>query len=141
MLLGMADVDDLEARPGDVSFTLDWLAEDGALKGTLEARNVSRRRVRLTGKPQLSVLDDDGNPLDAPTVTTLELLMPGYVELDPGEAAVSRIGWAGWDGPAASGRVLISWPGGQAEVLASGPFQPAATGPATNLWSSWFTRE
>lgn len=139
MLLGMVDVDDLEARPGDVTFSLSWLAEDGALKGVLQARNVSRRRVRLTGKPQLSVLDLQGHPLEATTVTTLEFRMPGYVELDPGEAAESRIGWAGWDGPAASGRVLLAWPGGQAEVLATGPAQPAATGPATNLWSSWFT--
>jgi hypothetical protein len=135
----MVDVESLEARPADVSFTLDWLAEDGALKGALQARNVSRRRVRLTGKPQLSVIGNDGNPLEALTVMTLELRMPGYVELDPGETAVSRIGWAGWDGPAASARVLVSWPGGQTEVLASGPFQPAGTGPATNLWSSWFS--
>lgn len=136
----MADVDDLEARPDEVTFSLAWVAEDGALKGVLEARNVSRRRVRLTGKPQLTVLDSQGNRLEALTIATLEMMMPGNVELDPGDAAVSRIGWAGWDGPAASGIVLVSWPGGQAQVLASGPPQPAGTGPATNLWSSWFVR-
>ena len=134
----MADADDLEARPDEVTFSLAWRAEDGALKGVLEARNVSRRRVRLTGKPQLTVLDNQGHRLEAPSVATLEMMMPGYVELDPGEAAVSRIGWAGWDGPAASARVIVSWPGGQAQVLASGPAQPTGTGPATNLWSSWF---
>lgn len=136
----MADVDDLEARPGEVSFSLAWVAEDGALKGELTARNVSRRRLRLTGKPQLTVLDSLGQPLEALTIATLEMVIPGYVELDPGEAAVSRIGWAGWDGPLSSGKIVVSWPGGRAEVLASGPHQPAATGPATNLWSSWFMR-
>ena len=136
----MADIDDIEARPGEITFNLDWLAEEGALKGELRARNISQRRVRLTGKPRLTVLDEAEQPLEAFTVATLELRMPGYVELEPGEAAVSKVGWAGWDGAAASGRVLIGWPGGQAEVRASGPAQPPATGPATNLWSSWFTR-
>jgi hypothetical protein len=140
MLAVMTDIDAAEASPDDATFALTWSDEDGALKGVLEARNVGGRRVRLSGKPQLSPLDADGQPLDAMMITTLELRMPGYVELDPGEAARSNVGWAGWDGPAAGGIVRVEGPGGQADVPASGPRQPSASGPATNLWSSWFER-
>lgn len=136
----MTDIDAAEASPEDVSFVLSWQAEDGALAGVLEARNVSRRRVRLTGKPGLTPLDADGQPLEAMTIVTLEMRMPGYVELDPGESARSTVGWAGWDGPAAGGTVRVEWRGGQVDVPATGPSQPSATGPATNLWSSWFDR-
>jgi hypothetical protein len=140
MLQGVTDTDAPEARPDDVAFSLTWLAEDGGLKGQLEARNVGGQRVRLSGKPQLTPLDAEGNPLDTASVMTMELRLPGYVELDPGESAASQVGWAGWDGPPASGVVRVEWPGGQADVPAAGPPQPAATGPATNLWSSWFDR-
>lgn len=138
MLQGVTDIDVSEAGPDDVAFSLSWRAEDGALKGALEARNVSERRVRLSGKPQLTPLDAEGNPLETASIMTLELKLPGYVELAPGESAASRVGWAGWDGPAAGGIVRIEWPGGQADVPVAGPRQPSATGPATNLWSSWF---
>jgi hypothetical protein len=141
MLQVVADIDVPEARSDDVEFSLTWLAEDGALKGALTASNVSERRVRLSGKPQLIPLDADGRPLEAVTIMTMELLLPGYVELGPGESAVSDVGWAGWDGPPAGGVVRVEWPGGHAEVQARGPHQPSATGPATNLWSSWFIRE
>lgn len=138
MLEPMTDTDAAEAGPEDVTFALTWQAEDGALRGVLQARNVSGRRVRLSGKPGLSPLDADGQPLEAMSIMTLEMRMPGYVELDPGESARSAVGWAGWDGPAASGVVRVEWPGGQADVPATGPRQPPGTGPATNLWSSWF---
>lgn len=140
MLQVVTDTDAPEARSDDVELSLTWVAEDGALKGALEARNVSEQRVRLSGKPQLTPLDADGNPLETVAIMTLELRLPGYVELDPGESATSNVGWAGWDGPAAGGAVRVEWPGGQADVPAAGPRQPSATGPATNLWSSWFER-
>ena len=136
----MTDTDAVEASPDDVLFALTWQAEDGALSGVLEARNVSQRRVRLSGKPGLTPLDADGQPLDAMAIVTLEMRMPGYVELDPGESARSKVGWAGWDGPPDGGIVRVELPGGQADVPASGPRQPSATGGATNLWSSWFDR-
>jgi hypothetical protein len=134
----MTDIDAAEASSEDVTFTLSWQAEDGALTGVLEARNISRHRVRLSGKPRLIPLDSDGQPLDAMGIVTLELRMPDYAELDPGESARSRVGWAGWDGPPAGGVVRVEWRGGQADVPVSGPHQPSGTGPATNLWSSWF---
>ena len=138
MLKLMTDTDAPEARSDDVAFALTWQDEGGALKGVLEARNVGKGRVRLSGKPRLTPLDVEGNPLEADTIITLELKMPSHVELEPGESATSSVGWAGWDGPAAGGVVLVEWSGGRAEVPASGPRQPAATGPTTNLWSSWF---
>jgi hypothetical protein len=58
--------------------------------------------------------------------------------LAPGERARAPVGWGGWDGPPASGKVLVTWAGGQTQVTADGPVQPEADGPATNLWSSWF---
>jgi hypothetical protein len=39
----------------------------------------------------------------------------------------------------ASGSVIVQWSGGEVEVAATGPLQPASTGPSTNLSSSWFT--
>jgi hypothetical protein len=135
----MADDDAPEAAADELAFSLTWLAEDGGLSGVLTARNISGHRIRLSGKPGLSPLDGQGRPLETSTIVSLELRLPGYLELDPGESAFSAVGWAGWDGRPASATVVVQWPGGQAEVQASGPSQPAATGPATNLWSSWFS--
>ncbi len=129
-----------EASPDEVAFTLTWLPDGDALKGELEARNVGERRVRLSGKPGLTPLGVDGQPLDTVAIITLELAVPGYVELDPGESATARVGWAGWDGLTAGGAVRVDWPGGQADVATLGPRQPAGNGPPTNLWSSWFVR-
>jgi hypothetical protein len=129
-----------EAVAGEVEFTLSWEAAGGGLHGALEARNVSDHPVRLSNKPVLIPVGVDGEPLDAVTAVTLELRLPGYVELGPDERASTSVSWSGWDGPPASGRVIVQWSGGQVEVAASGPLQPEATGPSTNLSSSWFTR-
>jgi hypothetical protein len=132
--------DAAEARAGEVAFTLTWRQEGGSLAGELVAENVCGRQLRLSGKPDLTPLDADGTPLPAQTVVTLEFMPPGYVTLDAGERAIAPVSWGGWDGPAASGRFIVTWPGGSTEVTAIGPRQPAATGPATNLSSSWFRR-
>jgi hypothetical protein len=129
------------AQPGEVEFALSWLpGDDGRLTGELVAKNISDHAIRLSGKPSLTPIGVDGQPLAAETVVTLELRLPGYVELEPGKRASTVVGWAGWDGPPASGTVIVQWPGGQVDVAASGPRQPHATGPAVNLWASWFTR-
>jgi hypothetical protein len=107
-------------------------------RGTLKAVNSCDHPVRLTGKPGVKPLGIDGSPLDADCSVTLEMKHPGYVVLHPGDRAAAPVGWAGWDGPAASGAVLVSWDGARAEVQADGPAQPLSKGPATNLWSSWF---
>ena len=129
-----------EARPDEIAFTLAWWHADGPLLGDLEARNISDRTVRLSGKPGLTPLGEDGLPVGAETIVTLEFQEPGYVELAPGERARTSVGWAGWNGKPAGGRVAIRWKGGQAVVTATGPRQPVARGPATNLSTSWFAR-
>ncbi len=140
MLLGVTDNEVAEAGPDDVSFGLNWLPDGETLRGELTARNVGNRRVRLTGKPRILPLDASGQPLAADSIMTLEMVLPGYVELDPGESATAAVGWAGWAGPAAGAQVRVEWPGGQADVATGGPRQPTGSGPATNLWSSWFVR-
>lgn len=129
-----------EAQSGDVAFRLSWRAESGRLTGELVATNVCDHAVRLSGKPGLTPIGLDGEPLAAETIVTLELRQPGFAELAPGERARTPVGWAGWHGPPASGTVLIMWAGGKTEVTAHGPVQPEADGPATNLWTSWFDR-
>lgn len=140
MLEVVTEPDAPEAQPDEIAFTLTWAPDGDALTGELKARNVGDRRVRLSGKPALTPLDVDGQPLETESIITLEMKLPGYVDLDPGESATARVGWAGWDGADAGGVVRVEWPGGQADVPAEGPRQPAASGPATNLFSSWFTR-
>ncbi len=141
MMLGhMQEQDVAEARPGDVAFELAWQDRDGHLEGTLEATNLTGRAIRLSGKPALVPLGEDGEPIGAETVVTLEFRSPGYVDLAPGERARTAVSWGGWDGPPAGGRVRIRWHGGEAEAAVTGPRQPTSRGPATNLTSSWFTR-
>ena len=127
-----------EAGPDEVAFTLTWRHEAEALAGELVAENVSRRVLRLSGKPDLKPLNADGQPLPAETVVTLEFMPPGYVDIAPGERAEAPVSWGGWDGVAASGHFIVTWPGGSTLVAASGPRQPRGSGPATNLSSSWF---
>ena len=118
---------------------MSWTTQsDGALRGGLTATNVSDRPVRLTGKPALLPLSQNGRPLDAMTVVTAEVVLPGYVVVDPGESVSADVGWGRWNGPDPSGDVIVRWPGGQATIRPDGPRRPAATGPATNLWSTWF---
>ena len=79
-------------------------------------------------------------PLDAMTVVTAEFSPPGYVVVDPGDSVAADVGWGGWDGPDPSGDLTVQWPGGQATIRPVGPRRPRGTGPATNLWSTWFRR-
>jgi hypothetical protein len=131
-----------EAIPADLSWELTWVeSNDGGLSGVLTARNVSGQPVRVSGKPGLAPLDSGGEPVGAQTIVSAELRMPGYAVIEPGKTASSHVGWAGWDGRDPSGDVTIRWGGGEAVVTASGPPRPRSTGPATNLWSSWFTAQ
>ncbi len=135
----MSDTEAPEAQVGDVRLALSWRLVDGGLRGELEAVNVRDHRVRLSGKPDLTPVGIDGSPLAVETVVTMEFRHPGYVELGPGRRAIAPVTWAGWDGPPSSGRVIVRWDGGRVEVDASGPRQPANSGPATNLSTSWFS--
>lgn len=120
---------------------MSWTAQpDGALAGELTATNVSDRLVRLSGKPALLPLGDDGMPLDAMTVVTTEFRVPGYAVMDPGDSVSADVGWGAWNGPEPSGELIVRWPGGHATIRPVGPKRPPATGRATNLWSTWFRR-
>lgn len=136
----MQDAEVPEARPDEVELTLWWRVESGRLAGQLEARNVCGHRVRLSGKPGVTPVGIDGELLDAHTVVTAEMRLPGYVELAPGERARARVSWGGWDRPPASGTVMIALVGGEAKVHVDGPPQPQSRGPAHNLSTSWFDR-
>ncbi|MGC4937427.1 DUF4232 domain-containing protein [Kribbella sp. DT2] len=127
-----------EAKPGEVTFTLAWEADNGALHGVLEAVNVTDHPVRLSSKPGVTPIGLDGEPLSAETVVSLEMRLPGYVELPPGARATSTISWYAWDGPPAGDHARITWPGGEAEAPVTGPSQPTNRDGATNLSSTWF---
>jgi hypothetical protein len=82
--------DAAQSRLPEVAFTLWWTPERGGLVGALEARNVCAHRFRLSGKPILTPIGTNGEPLDAETIVTLDLRLPDYVELAPGERAKAR---------------------------------------------------
>ena len=87
----------------------------------------------------MAPLDQDGNPLPATTVITLEWIGPGYAVLSPGDTAAARVGWPNWCGAPASGRALVSWDGGSAVAEVHGTVQPGCEpGRPGNLTSSWF---
>lgn len=128
----------MEAGPKDIEWSLSWQLIDGRLHGRLTARNVADHPVQLSHKPALSAVGTDGTVLDAATVHTMEYKQPPFVVLSPGQAAMARVTWSGWNGGRASGRFIIGWRGGTATVTAQGPRQPSETGSASNFTAGWF---
>jgi hypothetical protein len=120
------------ARSDALEWSLTWTADGSQLQGELTARNVSDGEVTLGVKPGLKPVGRDGEPLAAETFVTLEYSGPPVV-LPPGAVATASVGWGGWDGPRASPVFVVQWDGGEARVTATGPCQPTAIGPATNL--------
>lgn len=116
------------------------MSDDGSLRGDLTVRNRGTVVCRVGGKPALTPLGVDGRPLPAQTVVTMEMRMPGWVVLQPGARAASRVGWSGWCGDPASGRAHVRWEQGEATIMVDGPPQPRCPdgGQPVNLWSSWF---
>jgi hypothetical protein len=128
-----------EASVEQVDLSLTWWASpDGALEGELVVVNRADHVVRVSGRPALAALGVDGQSLGADMVLTAELRVPDFVVLAPGERARAGVTWGGWDGPDCSGRFRVVLRGGRAELGGSGPRQPQARGPATNLSASWF---
>ena len=124
--------------PGDLSVTVRWEPDGEGLRGQVIAENTGGRACRLPGKPGVTPLGLDGEPLPVDTVVTLEWVSPGYVALEPGQRAVAPVAWGGWDGLAASSLARVTWDGGAATAAVEGPAQPAATGAPRNISSSWF---
>ena len=135
----MARTDVPEAAPAQLLMFLEWRAvADGSLEGELVVVNAAEEPVRVSNKPILVAMGVDGADLGADMVVTAELRIPDFVVLGPGERALAFVSWGGWNGPACSGRFRIELSGGWTVLSASGPRQPLARGPATNLSSSWF---
>ena len=133
-------VDDvLPPSANDLELRLWWrTVADGALDGQLEVRNVAPRVVRVGGKPLLTPIGENGQPLETDFVVTLEMRIPDYVDLAPGQRAAAPVSWAAWNGAPASGRIRVEFPDVTMEVTADGPPQPEASTEPTNLSSSWF---
>jgi hypothetical protein len=130
--------DSLECQADHADVSVVWHDEDGSLRGWVEVRNVGDRPCRLSGKPSITPLSADGSRLDAPTIVTAELKLPGYVVLEPGQRARAAIGWGAWDGPTAGVQVVVGWEGQEKQVTVSGPTQPSRSEGPTNIWSYWF---
>lgn len=126
-------------RSDDVVVSLRWERSGDALVGEVIAENVVGHACRLGGKPTLTPLRQDGEPLPTQHIVTLEARVPSFVVLQPGQRATARVSWGGWCGDPASGRVVIGWEGGSAVADVQGPRQPGCPeGGGANLSSSWF---
>jgi len=125
-------------RADDVSVTVRWERDGGGLRGQVIAENAGSRACRLAGKPEVTPLGLDGQPLPTQTLVTLEALLPGYVVLEPGQRAAAPVTWGGWGGAAASPRARVTWESDAVTAAVHGPAQPASPGPPCHLSSSWF---
>jgi hypothetical protein len=136
---GTAGPDEMPAcGPDDLSVTVRWERDGTGLRGQVIAENTGGRACRLPGKPGVTPLGPDGEPLPVKTLVTLEWRSPGYVTLEPGQRAAAPVAWSGWAGPAASSRAQVAWAGGAATAAVEGPTQPDAKGAPGNISSSWF---
>jgi hypothetical protein len=127
-------------HPNDVSVTVHWERHGNGLRGQVVAENISARACRLPGKPAVVPIGQDGKPLPAETIITMEWISPGYVELAPGDRAAAGVGWGNWCGDQASQRALVRWEGTELVAEVDGPAQPGCEpGKPNNLTSGWFT--
>ena len=127
----------------EVAVVLEWeLTAQGSLVGRLVVTNIGERICRVGGKPTVAPLGMDGEALATRCLHTMEMRIPPWAVLRPGDRADAPVSWAGWCADAASGSVLVRWDQGQATVAARGPRQPRCpdSGQPTNLSASWFSR-
>jgi hypothetical protein len=126
-------------QPDDLAVTVRWESHGPGLRGQVVAENISARSCRLPGKPGIVPVGQDGKPLPAQTIVTMEWMSPGYVELAPGDRAAAPAGWANWCGEPASRRALVRWDGVEVVAEVDGPVQPGCEpGKPNNLTSGWF---
>jgi hypothetical protein len=123
----------------DLAVVVHWQHDGTGLRGQVIAQNVSDRACQLANKPTVTPLQADGSPLPVDTIITLEMKIPGYVNLQPGQRAAALLLWSSWCGQQASSQALVQWPGGSTVAKVDGPAQPDC-GPsrACNITSSWF---
>jgi hypothetical protein len=122
----------------DLSVVVSWEHDGTGLDGQVIAENVSGRACRLESKPGVTPLRPDGTPLPVETIVTLELKLPPYVILEPGQRAASPVHWGSWCGERASDRARVDWPGGSKVATVRGPTEPECSPAQDNLTSSWF---
>jgi hypothetical protein len=134
----VADTQAPECRPDEVEISVEWRDDDGALTGEIVIGNVSGSACRISGKPALLPLADDGTPIGVFTIVTAELRLPGYVVLPPGRRARSGIRWKAWRGRPPGNQALVRWPGGEQRVTVTGPVAPRRRRGPTNISSAWF---
>ena len=132
------DPEVLDCEPESTQVSLEWQHDREALTGCVDVINSSRRPCRVAGKPVITPLGQDGIPLKVKHIVTLEMRIPGYVVLRPGQRARAGISWAGWPGPAAGRDILVRIGTWQTKVTATGPSQPQGVRGPTNTSSTWF---
>ena len=125
--------------PDDLAVVVNWEHDGPALHGQVIAENVGGRACRFADKPGVTPLQPNGAPLQVKTIISLEMKVPRYVILEPGQRAAARVYWASWCGQQASNRARVDWPGGSAVATVHGPTQPECSiGGPDNMTSSWF---
>jgi hypothetical protein len=107
------------------------LDPSGTLSGWLRAKNLAHQSVRLSGKPDVVPLGEDGLALPVDCIVTAEMRIPHYVEIGPAQEARAPIGWGGRSGPHAGGewQVQLDALSPKIRVEASGPREPTGRVP------------
>lgn len=127
-------------EPHDLTMSVHWSADAaGGLRGQVVAQNTGGQACRLPGKPTVRPFGADGTPLPVHTVNTLEMHVPGYVIVQPGQHAAAPVTWRSWCGRPASGQAEIGWADRTVIARVHGSLQPKCAGQSSNLTSSWFT--
>jgi hypothetical protein len=128
--------------PDDLAVTVRWERDGTGLRGQIIAENIGPRACELAFKPTVTPLRPDDTPLPTRTSVTLEMQIPGYVILQPGDRAASRISWSSWCGEQASDRAHVEWHGGAATAEVEGPVQPDCDPDnPDNLSSYWWSHQ
>jgi hypothetical protein len=123
----------------DLAVVVNWEHGGPALEGQVVAENVSGRACRLADKPEVTPLQPDGAPLPVKTIISLEMKVPRYVILQPGQRAAARVHWGSWCGQQATDQAQVRWTGGSTVATVHGPTQPECSpGRPDNMTSSWF---
>ena len=123
----------------NLRFALAWVRTDeGALSGTLSAKNEGGEACKLTEKPQLMPLAPSGGELPAPTLVEDDLrLQPVILEGDQTGESITL--WNSWCGEGAGDRVRVRLDDEVTQVTPAGPRQPACRPQETaTLISGWF---
>ena len=129
--------------PSDLYFSLTWVAEGDALRGTLTALNHTQHECGLLIKPVVEPLKADQTPVGTTSVMSTELLT-GPDALLPGAAAHAAVSWGGGCGTKAGGRVSVELRSGDpVTVEYTGPDEAPCPTDATrsrgHVSTSWFT--